>query len=113
VGQIPQGPKGDKGDKGETGALGISGYEIVQVAGITRSGSSSVSAAGASCPAGKRLLGGGGGVEVFEGADYTSLLLSSNQPISQTSWNVTVVRWKATPGTWRVLAYAICARVSG
>lgn len=56
-GQIPQGPKGDKGDRGPVGPVGISGYEIVRTS-RSIAANSVVVAVVASCPTGKKVLGG-------------------------------------------------------
>ena len=58
----PQGPKGDRGDKGDAGAPGISGYELVYGQAVyVNPGKFGV--AYVDCPAGKKVLGGGGGSE--------------------------------------------------
>src|SRR5512143_2409997 len=59
-GQVPQGPKGDKGDKGDTGPVGISGYEIVRKS-VTVPPNTQTSAQ-ATCPSGKKVLGGAASV---------------------------------------------------
>jgi hypothetical protein len=61
AGQLPAGPQGSqgpKGDKGDSGAPGISGYErIVGQGPVLNAGDHAT--ATASCPAGKKVLGGG------------------------------------------------------
>jgi hypothetical protein len=61
AGQIPQGPKGDKGDKGDRGAVGVSGYEIVRASVVVPPNTQT--AAQATCPSGKKVLGGAASVQ--------------------------------------------------
>jgi hypothetical protein len=72
AGQIPQGPKGDKGDTGAAGAPGTSGYQTVRE--VTASNSSNPKQLTASCPAGKRAVGGG--ARLFGFLDNTVLVVS-------------------------------------
>ncbi len=121
----PQGPagpkgdkglKGDKGDKGATGAAGaagpagppgpsgISGYQVVRVTpGVTGSLFSSVEV---DCPAGKKVLGGGGNANGINGAG--PFLVVSAPKADGTGWYLTV----APPSSLGVSGYAICAFVS-
>jgi hypothetical protein len=110
-GQLPQGPKGDKGakgdkgDKGDPGPVGVSGYEIV----LQNSASDSISpkVVSASCPNGKRVLGGGN--SVTGGAVATA---AADRPIGTNAWNV--IAWEISPTSvsWVVQVYAICANVT-
>jgi hypothetical protein len=70
-----RGPKGDKGDKGSTGAAGaagpagppgISGYQLVT--GTNGTTGPLFHGETATCPAGKKVLGGGGFVNGVNGA---------------------------------------------
>jgi hypothetical protein len=61
AGQIPQGPKGDKGDKGDAGAQGppgLAGLEIVTASSVNNN-AGGLKEATATCPAGKKVTGGG------------------------------------------------------
>jgi hypothetical protein len=103
----PQGPKGDpgtqgpKGDKGDTGPAGVGGYQIV-------SNSDSLAAGGslhlvASCPAGKKALGGG----YSSGA---ALATERSYPVDDgTAWDIFV---NDTDNVAQgVAAWAICANL--
>ncbi|WP_204369269.1 DNRLRE domain-containing protein, partial [Methylocucumis oryzae] len=52
------GAQGSKGDTGATGSPGISGYQIIRVNGTVSSAFSPLLNHTASCPSGKRVLGG-------------------------------------------------------
>jgi hypothetical protein len=106
AGQIPQGAKGDKGDKGDSGAPGLSGIQIVtSQKSVVNSTSSELFV---SCPAGKRVVGGGSHTnKIVIGAGpfvYTS------RPSNTTTWHAGMA---ASPAqSWTMTAYAICANVS-
>jgi hypothetical protein len=101
----PEGPRGDTGAAGQpgpAGATGISGYEVVNTAPATL-GPGAITAVSASCPAGKKVLGGGGTV----GHDVRIL---ASRPVGETAW-----WWQAqNEGASTVTGmqgYAICANV--
>ncbi len=93
-----QGPQGLKGDKGDTGAQGlpgitgpqgpsgVSGYQIVTetYANPTVAAYSFSPVLGASCPAGKVVLGGGSAIY---GAS-SQWLLTSSRPSGSSGWGV-------------------------
>jgi hypothetical protein len=100
-----QGPKGDKGDTGPTGvsgpAGGLAGYEwttsqntylSVQDSGLV-----------ATCPAGKKIIGGGWHPE---GGLNTNVQPYWSGPVSDTQWSV-FFHVSSAPTT--VVATAICA----
>ena len=58
AGQLPAGPAGPTGPAGPAGAPGLSGLERVDSTSVSNSTPSKT--ATVTCPAGKRLLGGGG-----------------------------------------------------
>lgn len=98
-----KGPKGDKGDKGDPGDPAASGYQVV-------SGSSALDPskrhfARASCPAGKRVLGGGHTIP------YTGSYATIRNLPEGNSWYVIADQIAGT-GDWRLIATAICATVS-
>ena len=102
----PQGPKGDKGDPGATGAqgpagpAGVSGY--AKVVDNTLVGPLSGFILRVDCPSGKRVLSGGyAGVNVLADSDF---------PEDSDTWTVA---GRAGVGGGSVVAYAICANVSG
>lgn len=117
------GPKGDEGDQGAPGAPGtngapgqpgvpgLSGLEVV-TAQTTSIQTGTVSAsATASCPAGKKVLGGGGEF-VFVAATPTDVRTRSSAPVTTDpqGWRheITV----EVNDDWAVRSYAICADVT-
>ena len=102
AGQLPAGAQGPKGDKGDRGPAGISGLEIV-VGPASLLPPGEFGGAKAVCPAGKKVLGGGGGSE----GDFG---LSNSGPGTPTQWGVNARN--TTQSTAELYAYAICAVVS-
>lgn len=102
-----QGAKGDKGDTGPQGPSGLSGVEIVEAATVFDS--SNTKEEEVSCPAGKRVLGGGAAVE---GPAFTSVAIDLNQPASNTSWAAAAHEHDATAESWELQVYAICGNAS-
>jgi hypothetical protein len=114
AGQLPAGevgPKGDKGDTGAQGPPGVSGLEIVKNVGPSQSTLFTVRSA--SCPSGKRLLGGGAVAFPLGGAYYDDIALVSSYPITNTTWQAVASEVNPTTGNWRLDVYAICANVGG
>jgi hypothetical protein len=114
LGQLPAGPpgpagvggpKGDKGDAGSEGPPGLSG--LVVVTSTTPSDSTPFKSAGANCPAGKRLIGGGGTAKLATG--NVALIMST--PIGN-QWAVSAVEVDLEASNWSVEAQAICANVA-
>jgi hypothetical protein len=113
AGQLPSGQKGEKGEKGDKGAKGdkgdkgdpgLSGYSIVQ--GTTVSTTNAFQAASATCPAGKRPLGGGG----FTQTPGAGVSIRNSFPTGQT-WLV-VVEAKTPGAGWNYLPHVVCATVA-
>ena len=97
------GPKGDTGAPGATGAAGapgVSGWQRVENASGVVNGNSFTDVT-ISCPAGKRVLGGG--------AYAPGLTLASSYPGSDTSWNIGVRN--NGPSAAGFFYYAICGVV--
>jgi hypothetical protein len=100
AGQLPAGAKGDKGDPGPPG---LSEVELVTSA----SASTSISkGAEASCPAGKKVVGGGGATNLSPVG-----LRASGPTAGLTAWTVWAQEFVATAQNWIVTAWAICAKV--
>ena len=91
----PTGATGATGDKGATGATGagFSGYEVVSSVGDQDS-------ATASCPANKKVIGGGGTTTSWGARVRTTMPTPGN-----TGWTVVVMDASANSS---VTAYAIC-----
>ena len=96
----PRGRKGAPGPPGAVGAAGVSGLVIVDNAGGQLGA--------ATCPAGKRVLGGG--AHAF-GGNGTGALVSSEPTSDGTGWTATAESVSG-PAQASVLIYAICATVS-
>jgi len=109
----PQGDKGTLGDKGPTGDAGvaaISGYEIVAAnSGVLSHGPQRIFI---TCPAGKRLIGGGARPQVAT----RNVFLSINGPSPgspDTTWVVEAAEADdGNPAAWWLDAWAICADAS-
>jgi hypothetical protein len=110
-GQLPAGPPGPPGPRGvpgPKGSPGISGLQRVDAA--TSSSSSNSKAVVATCPSGKRVVGGGAQV-TGSGANKVSI----NQSFPDSTgdkWNGNAVEVVATGASWQLQAYALCATVS-
>ena len=101
-GQIPAGPQGPAGPPG------ISGLQRFDV--VSASNSASSRDAIATCPSGKRPVGGGARV-IGNGA--ASVSITENFPDSDgVHWNAKANEVVATAQTWQLQAYALCAIVS-
>ena len=108
AGQLPAGPQGPNGDpgaqgpKGNAGAPGISGREYVIGADVSvnpgQSGGAQVT-----CPAGKKVMGGGGGSE-------GNTPITSMGQINDSTWAVAARNNEAFPV--KISAHAVCAQVS-
>jgi hypothetical protein len=97
----PQGAQGPKGDMGATGPAGIAGVELV-VGPTSIVNAGQLGGATAYCPAGKKVLGGGGGSE-------GNTTITNSGPGTDAQWGVNVVNNEAF--AVEVAAYAICAKV--
>ena len=112
----PQGPTGPRGATGPQGPPGVANYQIV-VNNLTNQslGPNGERIQSATCPAGKRVLGGGGLVRGAAGR----WIIGSSGPASNTAdpdpttW---IVAWENLSGATITAAneevYAICATVS-
>jgi hypothetical protein len=104
----PAGPAGPQGPPGPKGSPGVSGLQRVDAS--TSSSSANSQSVVATCPSGKRIVGGGARV-TGNGANKVSI--NENFPDSDgNKWNAKAVEVVATGATWQVQAYGLCARVS-
>jgi len=105
----PQGAKGDAGAKGDTGPPGISGYEFVRNA--TASDSTDEKTALVTCPAGKKVVGGGTEVNsIFPRPIAVKLSYPFVGPPS--GFIGSAYETTPTSDVWSVHVYAVCANVS-
>ncbi len=97
-----RGPQGPIGPQGIAGAPGIAAVEVTTAVSDNGAGAGFRNAV-ATCPAGKRLIGGGGGVEGVAGPQMTI-----SQPTTDGRWRATGYA-STNFGAWQVTAYAVCA----
>jgi hypothetical protein len=101
-GSLPAGPQGP------AGSPGISGLQRFDI--TSASSSTSPKTAIATCPSGKRPVGGGARV-IGNGAGVVSII--ENFPDSDSvHWNAKASEVVATAQTWQLQAYALCAVTS-
>jgi hypothetical protein len=114
AGQLPAGPRGRRGPQG---APGISGLERVFASSAINS--NSPKSANASCPPGKRVIGGGGqhvgGVTGTDPNGLTDVVIDQIAPSDENTvpGNVLVSAFEEEPtnASWSVNAFALCANV--
>jgi hypothetical protein len=101
--QLPTGAPGPQGPPG------VSGLQRADVSTSTDSGSPKSVAA--TCPAGKRTIGGGARVT---GPGSSEVSITDSFPEADGSkWNTRAIEVNPTNQTWALTAFAICATVSG
>ena len=112
----PQGPAGPAGAEGPAGPAGATGYEVVRANGEFDTADLKVQAA--TCPTGKKAVGGGGSTSFGTGisgvASRVALHLSApfSSASENDSWLVHAVETTSDNlTTWRLSAYVICLSV--
>jgi hypothetical protein len=104
VGQLPRGPQGPPGPAGPAGP-GVGGLE--RRADQTQTDSTNSKSTTATCPSGKRVLGGGARVTGDAAAQVT---ISESFPDSSLDrWNAVARESDPTDATWQLSVYALCA----
>ena len=103
-GQIPVGPAGPQGPAGPPG---ISAREQVSIE--TPLASTSPKNITATCPAGKKALGGG--IELG-GAGRNRVTPTENKPAGDNAWEGEAFEAVATNATWKLVVHVICATVT-
>jgi hypothetical protein len=103
----PAGPPGPPGAQGNPGQNGVSGLEVVYQS--TLSNSDTQKSVTAACPAGKKVVAGGGfawanGIGVFP--DQVGIVASFP---TGSSWRVVAQELDASATAWYLRAYAVCA----
>lgn len=107
-----QGTQGLQGTPGAPGAPGLSGVEVVTGAGNTVITSSGTSTATASCPGGKKVLGGGATYVSIAGGTLSEQRIDENRPVTTEPQGWTVSMTASVTDDWRVDAHAVCASAS-
>jgi hypothetical protein len=97
-----RGDRGPKGDKGDVGPAGISGYVVVEVSVDVSPGQ--FGGLPVTCPAGKRVLGGGANTA------RANAVISTSRPTGPSTWEVRAYNGGTT--TMTVATYAVCASAS-
>ncbi|MEX2612730.1 MAG: hypothetical protein WD380_04065 [Gaiellaceae bacterium] len=100
-GQIPAGPVGPQGPPG------LSAREQVSIE--TPLSSTSPKNITATCPAGKKALGGG--IELG-GAGRNRVTPTENKPAGDNAWEGEAFEVVATNATWKLIVHVICATVT-
>jgi hypothetical protein len=104
-GQIPAGPPGAQGPAGPPG---VSGLQTISGSGASNSASPKTHQE--DCPAGKRVIGGGG---VVTGAATNTFLSISRPTDAGTGWIATARESTGgNAGSWAVQTWVLCAAVS-
>ena len=103
-GQIPVGPVGPQGP---AGLPGVAAREQVSIE--TPLSSTSPKNITATCPAGKKALGGG--IELG-GAGRNRVTPTENKPAGDSAWEGEAFEAVATNATWKLVVHVICATVS-
>jgi hypothetical protein len=105
----PKGDKGDRGEKGDTGDRGPSGLSDLEVvARNTAPSSVPIQLVSVTCPAGKRLVSGGGAATAIPGLAHFGS--HPNQLANPTGWVAAARETTTVTANWSVYAYALCAR---
>jgi hypothetical protein len=112
--QGPQGPQGTQGPQGPAGPSGLDGYEVVTAS--ASSGSSNLAIADATCPNGKKGLGGGaaifGTINSGGAADGTGPHLFQSFPEVNggvvTGWDGGAISSQAYAGQFSISVWVIC-----
>lgn len=102
----PVGPKGDQGPQGSTGRVGISDYEYLEKIHNVQPGDTFIQLS-ASCPGGKKLLGGGYAIQ--DAKFYVSF--ANTQKNDVYALTARVLPGQTITGSSQAFVKAICARV--
>jgi hypothetical protein len=115
AGQLPAGPQGPPGatgaagPTGPAGPAGISGYQTVFTTGVNDS--TAYKTLNASCPSGKRALGGGAAISP---ASATTAVAITRSYLNGTgTWETAARETSTFSGSWMLNAVVICATVAG
>ena len=100
-GQIPPGPTGPQGPPG------LSARE--QVSAETPQNSTPTRNISATCPVGKKVIGGG--VEL-SGPGRNRVAPTENKPVGDNGWEGEAFEVVSTPAAWKLVVHAICANVT-
>ena len=105
-GQLPAGPAGPSGPAGPAGPPGVSGIERVEFTSAINSTASKTSTV--TCPAGKRLLGGGGRLNPV----LPQVALQQSFPDNDNVYRTSAREIVATGANWSLTVFAVCGVAS-
>jgi hypothetical protein len=105
--QGPQGPEGPQGPGGPQGPAGLSNLQIVTASSTNNS--TALKIVSASCPAGKRVVGGG--AYVNDPGWPNDIGIVGSYP-NVTTYTAVATEQGVFLGNWRLAAKAICATVA-
>ena len=106
TGQLPAGPAGPTGPAGPAGPPGLSGVERIESTSATNSTSSR--AATITCPAGKRLVGGGARLNPI----LPQVALQQSFPDNDNVYRAAAREIVSTGSNWSLTVFAVCATAS-
>lgn len=106
TGQLPAGPAGPTGPAGPAGPPGLSGVERIESTSATNSTSSR--AATITCPAGKRLVGGGARLNPI----LPQVALQQSFPDNDNVYRAAAREIVSTGSNWSLTVFAVCATPS-
>ena len=107
AGQIPQGPAGPAGPAGPQGPAGASAYQTVFTTSAVDSAPTKTLTA--SCPAGKRVLGGG---VALAPTTVAGIAITSSYMSNATTWTGAAREIVTTASTWGLNVVVICATMT-
>ena len=116
--QGPAGAAGAQGNQGNQGLQGVQGPAgLSEVGVVTGNGNAVISSPGtstatASCPAGQKVLGGGGRLVQIVGGSISAQSIDESFPVTTEPQGWTVSMTASVNEDWRVVAYAVCATVA-
>jgi hypothetical protein len=109
AGQLPAGPRGPAGPTGPAGPAGTPGLSALErVESTSVSNSATPKTQATTCPAGKRLLGGGVRLNPL----LTQLVVQQSFPDNDNVYRATVREVSATAANWSITVFAVCANAS-
>lgn len=114
----PTGPKGDTGAAGPIGLTGLTGAPGLANLSVTSSDgpdtSSTLVEHQTNCPAGKKVVGGGGLINGGVEGGNPVVVIRRSYPVTypDEGWIVQAAETTPTSSTWSITVQAVCAAVS-
>jgi hypothetical protein len=105
----PAGPQGAAGPQGLAGQNGIAGLQIVTA--LSPFDSVTPKTLTATCPADKKVIGGGGYTSLIAGAVPNDVALVASNPTGTNAWRLVAHEMDAYAPSWMIRVYAVCANV--